>query len=54
MKKKMLKPEIEFIEFNTTDVITTSGGMDAKGQQSITGYSKVTYLGGGGLGQPLQ
>ena len=24
--KKLLKPEIEFIEFNTQDVITTSGG----------------------------
>lgn len=23
---KMLKPEIEFIEFNTKDIITTSGG----------------------------
>lgn len=24
--KKMIKPEIEFIKFNTQDVITTSGG----------------------------
>ncbi len=28
MKKKMLKPEIEFIKFETADVITTSGGGD--------------------------
>ncbi len=26
MKKKMIKPEMEFIEFNKQDVITTSGG----------------------------
>ncbi len=25
MKNKMLKPEIEFIRFNTQDIITTSG-----------------------------
>ncbi len=26
--KKLLKPEMEFIELNTQDVITTSGGGD--------------------------
>ena len=54
MKKKMQEPEMEFIKFDAADVIMTSGGMDAKGQESTTGYSGVTYLGGGGFGQPLQ
>lgn len=54
MKKKMQKPEIEFIKFNNTDVITTSGGMDVKDQESTGGYGGVTDFGGGGIGKPLQ
>ena len=56
-EKKMLKPEIEFIEFDTADVITTSGDpMDGvKNQESTDGYSNVTPLSGDtGLGRPLQ
>lgn len=54
-KKKIQKPEMEFIEFNTADVITTSGGMDGVlGQQTDPGYGEVTPIsGGGGLGGGL-
>ena len=54
MTKKMQESEIEFIKFDAADVITTSGGMDAKRQESTTGYGVVTNFGGGGMGQPLQ
>ena len=56
MKKKMFKPEIEFIKFDTVDVITTSGGMDGvSGQAPDEGYGTVTPISGGGtIGQPLQ
>ena len=52
-KKKIQKPEMEFIEFNTADVITTSGGMDGLGQAPGEGYSDVTPIGSGGLGGPI-
>ena len=54
--KKMQKSEMEFIEFNTADVITTSGEMDGVlGQAGGEGYSGVTALSGNrGLGNPLQ
>ena len=57
MNKKMQKPEIEFIKFDTTDVITTSGGMDVIDQKSGNDYGGiVSGIGGfgGGIGQPLQ
>ena len=40
--KKLLKPEIEFIKFETADVITTSGGGDTVNLASkqITDTSK--------------
>ena len=53
-KKKIQKPEMEFIKFNTADVITTSGGMDGFfGQQTDPGYGKVTSISGSGLGGPI-
>ena len=57
MKKKMQKPEIEFIEFGTADVITTSGGMDAEGENTDSGYGGIIGgIGGfgGGPGDLLQ
>ena len=40
-EKKMQKPEMEFVEFLTADVITTSGGMNAKGENQDSGYSGI-------------
>ena len=34
MKKKMQKPEMQFIAFDTADGITTSGGMEGKKGQA--------------------
>ena len=57
MKKIMKKPEIQFIEFETEDVILASGGMDAGGKKEGD-YGKIIEgigdLGGGSLGNPLQ
>lgn len=52
--KKLLKPEMEFIEFNTHDVITTSGGqLNFPGKDEVnpesgspanqTGWSTPTF-----------
>ena len=53
----MKKPIVEFIEFETEDVILASGGMDA-GEKKDGDYGKIIEgigdLGGGSLGNPLQ
>lgn len=55
----MKKPEIEFVKFNTSDVITTSGepeqvmnvgGEQTGGQNTEEGYKSVSMYGF----QPLQ
>ena len=52
---KMEKAEIEFVEFDSTDVITTSGGMDGiKDQAPESDYGEVTPIGGGAVNEPLQ
>ena len=43
MKKRMEKPELEEIELDPTDVITTSGPMTDEGENTEEGY-------GGGIG----
>lgn len=49
-KKRIQKPEMEFIQFNTTDVITTSGGPMGVGGDTTPDYGGVTGLGGiGGM-----
>ena len=58
-EKKMQKTEMEFIRFDTADVITTSGGMDAKGQNPSNDYGEIVAGIGnlntlGSFGQPLQ
>ena len=40
MEKKMERPEIEEIELNPTDVITTSGPMTDGGPDNEDGYNE--------------
>ena len=49
-KTKMVfgKPEIRFVKFDLSDVITTSGGMTAGGENTESGYTGG--IGFGGLG----
>ena len=54
----MKKPEIQFIEFETEDVILASGGMDVNEKNTKEGYGDIIGgigdLGGGTIGKPLQ